>query len=54
MHRLLAIVLAAFGALAVAGNAVACPASASDGNGQQTVMTGTGTTQTPMPGKPGG
>ncbi len=54
MHRLLAIVLAAFGALAVAGSAVACPASASDGNGQPTVMTGTGTTQTPMPGKPGG
>ena len=54
MHRLLAVVLVAFGALAVAGSAVACPASASDGNGQQTGMTGTSTTQTPMPGKPGG
>lgn len=54
MHRLFLAVLAAFGALAIAGSAVACPASASDGNGQQTVMTGTGTTQTPMPGKPGG
>jgi hypothetical protein len=54
MHRVLAIVLVAFGVLAVAGAAVACPANASDGKSQQTVMTGTGTTQTPMPGKPGG
>ena len=53
MHRLIAFVLAVFGALAVAGSAVACPATASDGDSRQTVMTGTGTT-TPMPGKPGG
>ncbi|MGH6913203.1 MAG: hypothetical protein ACREH3_05805 [Geminicoccales bacterium] len=54
MHKLIAVFLAVFGALAVTGTAVACPASAFDGDGRQTVMTGTGTTQTPMPGKPGG
>ena len=54
MHRLFLAVLDALGALAIGGSAVACPASESDGNGLQTVMTGTGCTQTPMPGKPGG
>ena len=54
MHRLIAAVLMGLGVVVLAGNAVACPASASTGTGQQTTMTGPGTTQTPMPGKPGG
>lgn len=53
MRKLCAAVLAAFGMLALAASAWACPDTASTGTGQQTVMTGSGTTQTPMPGKPG-
>ena len=52
------MVLAFAGAFALASGSafadcVGHQKTASD-NGQQTVMTGTGTTQTPMPGKPGG
>lgn len=54
MIRLIAVVLTVLGMVALTGNAIACPASASDSKGQQTVMTGPGTTQTPMPVKPGG
>jgi hypothetical protein len=52
MSRLLAIALTILGFAAFAGNAGACPASASVSTSQQTVMTGSA--QTPTTTKPGG
>jgi hypothetical protein len=54
MRRSIVVALTALGIVAMAGAAAACPASVSTNSGQQTVMTDPATTQTPMPGKPGG
>lgn len=53
MTKLIAVALTALGLVAMTGSAFACPASASNETGQQTVMTDSATTQTPIPTKPG-
>jgi len=53
MFRSIAVALTALGFVAMAGSAVACPATASVETSQQTVMTDSATTQTPIPTKPG-
>jgi len=52
MIKSVAVTLAALGLFAMAGAAVACPATASNPTSQQTVMTDSA--QTPIPTKPGG
>jgi hypothetical protein len=54
MHRSIVVALIALGIVAMAGEAIACPASVSSNSNQQTVMTDPATTPTPAPGKPGG
>lgn len=53
MLKSVAVILTALGIVSLAGTAVACPMSTSSSS-QQTVMTDSTTTQTPMPTKPGG
>ena len=52
MLKSVAVILTALGVVSLAGTAIACPMSTSSSK-QQTVMTDSKTTQTPMPTKPG-
>lgn len=53
MTKLIAVALTTLGLVAMTGSAFACPATASKPASQQTVMTDSATTQTPIPTKPG-